>query len=125
MHNHTKYILFFLGVVFCISAFAVPPQPNKKCDVLPKPINVVSVPDFSEGESCPNLPVSSESHQYQGTEDVAPIFKERETAEEIKNGARYPKSNELYVDLEPDFILTYEGIAEPSQEDEISANDVK
>ena len=125
MRNQTKFILITSGILFSVSAFAVPPQPNKKCDVLPKPRNVVSVPAFSEGESCPDLPATSEKVQYEGAEEAFPLFREAESTEEFKNGAKYPKSPELYVDPEPDFTLTRENIVEPFQEDELPASDVK
>lgn len=124
MLNTFRFGIFILGLLMAPFAIAGESNSKRNCDVLPKPENVVSVPEFSEGESCPEeTPI--EKLQYQSVNDDASIFQEKTSKTEVKDGAKYLDESELYVDPEPDHKLTREIIIEPTEVGSEPASDVQ
>ena len=108
--NMAMVLVMFLGV----SGFGAP---TPKCDVLPRPENVVTVPGFSDSKQCEEETGIDEPLQYEPANEDTPLFREQESPEEYADGSLYRLGLELYIDPQPDYVSTREPISEPMPDD--------
>ena len=118
--------MFSIVAMFAISLPAIAKESKYKqgCDVLPRPENVVSVPEYSPEHSppsskeqlcCDGDAQNENKLQYEPTNDDVPIFEGLESQKEFAGGAFYPRAEELYISPEPDFVSTREPILDVSE----------
>lgn len=83
----------------------------RKCDVLPKPKNVISAPSYVTEKPCPlKEKTPPDKLQYKAEARGNPYFEEKESEPKEENGAYYGSGREVYVEPDPTFRKTDEPI---------------
>lgn len=91
-------------------------KPAAKCDVLPKPANVVAQPPYVTEAPCPQAKDAEDKLQYRAKLESQPSFAEKESEAGEENGAFYDLGTELYVAPGPMITETDQPILEADSE---------
>ncbi|MGE4233551.1 MAG: hypothetical protein AB7F43_09505 [Bacteriovoracia bacterium] len=119
-------IIYVGGIAFGAGAMAKelfhlyrspPPKSPVTNAVLMVAANEVLKPDYVEEDESAEVK-SENKFQYQPGNDDAPILEEKESEELTASGVEYPKTEEVFITMEPNFMKKAEDIIENEQTSE-------